>query len=75
MASKFGILKQELLQIPGIRSVSAGRHNMVSFGSNTSGIEWPGKTAEQDFLISITDVGYDFTKQQDYNWWTGGIFP
>lgn len=62
MASKFGILKQELLQIPGIRFVSAGRHNMVSFGSNTSGIEWPGKTADQDFLISVTDVGYDFTK-------------
>jgi len=62
MASKFGILKQEMLQIPGVRAVSAGSHNMVSFGSNTSGIGWPGKTEEQDFLISITEVGYDFVK-------------
>jgi len=62
MASKFDIFKQELLQIPGVKAVSAGSHNMVSFGSNTSGIEWPGKTKDQDFLISFTDIGYDFVK-------------
>lgn len=62
MASKFDIFKQEMLQVPGVKSVSGGSHNMISFGSNTSGIEWPGKTEEQDFLISITEVGYDFVK-------------
>ncbi len=62
MGSKFDVFKHELLQVPGVKSVSAGRHNMVSFGSNTSGIEWPGKTEEQDFLISTTQVGYDFIK-------------
>ncbi len=62
MASKFDIFKQELLQVPGVKSVSAGSHNMISFGSNTSGFEWPGKTKDQDFLISYTEIGYDFVK-------------
>lgn len=62
MAAKFDVFKQELLQLPGVRSVSAGSHNMVSFGSNTSGFEWPGKTVDQDFLITFTEVGYDFVK-------------
>lgn len=62
MGQDFDIFKQEMLQIPGVKSVSAGGHNMVSFGSNTSGIEWSGKTQEQDFLISISSVGYDFVK-------------
>lgn len=62
MSTKFDLFKQELLQIPGVKSVSAGSHNMVSFGSNTSGFGWPGKTEDQDFLVSFTDIGYDFVK-------------
>ncbi len=62
MSSKFEVLKNELVQIPGITSVSAGTHDLINFGSNTSGIEWAGKTNDQDFLVSITSVGYDWTK-------------
>lgn len=62
MSGKFDVLKNELVQIPGITSVAAGSHDLINFGSNTSGIEWPGKTADQDFLVSVTLVSYDWTK-------------
>ena len=62
MGEKYDAFKHELQQVSGVKSVSTGTHNLVNFGSNTSGIEWPGKTAEQDFLISITDAGFDYTR-------------
>ncbi len=62
MSEQFEVLKNDLVQIPGVESVSAGSDNLIQFGSNTSGIQWPGKTADQDFLITITQVGYDWTK-------------
>ncbi|MBP6826327.1 MAG: ABC transporter permease [Saprospiraceae bacterium] len=62
MAEKFGVLKNDLIQIPGVKSVSAGTDDMIQFGSNTSGISWPGKTDDQDFLITITQVQHDWTK-------------
>ncbi len=62
MTEKFDIMKNDLAQIPGVTSVSAGSHDLINFGSNTSGIEWPGKTADQDFLVSVTNVSYDWTQ-------------
>ncbi len=62
MGEKYGVFKNELIQVPGVKSVSTGDHNLVNFGSNTSGLGWPGKTSEQDFLMNITSVGLDFTR-------------
>jgi predicted permease len=62
MADRYQPLKRELLQVPGVRAVTASTHSQVSIGSNTSGIHWPGRRPDQDFLISITAVGYDFAK-------------
>ncbi len=62
MINHYQALKNELLQLPGVQSVSGGMHNMVSFDSNTSGLQWSGKTPDQDFLVSMTGVDYDWTK-------------
>ena len=62
MRGKFEVLKQDLIQLPGVKSVSAGTDNLIQFGSNTSGIEWPGKTKDQDFLVSMSWVRHDWTK-------------
>lgn len=62
MTRKFEVVRDELSQVPGIQGVSAGSDNLVQFGSNTSGIEWPGKTDDQDFLVTITRVHYDWAK-------------
>ncbi|MFH7031106.1 MAG: hypothetical protein ACHBN1_38650, partial [Heteroscytonema crispum UTEX LB 1556] len=62
MATKFDITKNELNKIPGVTSVSAGADNIVFMGGQTDGIEWPGKTADQNYLITVTNVHYDWAK-------------
>jgi len=62
MGEKFGALKNDLIQIPGVKSVSAGSDNLIMFGSNTSGIQWSGKTDDQDFLVTLTSVAHDWAK-------------
>jgi len=58
VASHFMTVKNELLAIPGIKEVSAGNDEMTRFGSAFNGLEWPGKTPDQDFYIKMTSVGY-----------------
>ncbi len=60
MANKFDLIKNELTQIPGVKSVSAGSDNLVNFGGAFNGLEWPGKTADQDFYIHATYVRYNW---------------
>ncbi len=62
LSSKYGIVKNELLQIPGVKNVSAGTDNLVRFGGAFNGLDWPGKTPDQDFYITATNVGYDWIK-------------
>lgn len=62
MADKFNILKNDLLQIPGVKAVSAGSDNLIGFGTTINGFEWPGKMPDQNFPFSITYVQYDWIK-------------
>jgi putative ABC transport system permease protein len=62
MAFKFDLVKNELAKIAGVTSVSAGSDNLVRFGGMTDGIQWPGKTADQNFLVYISWVQYDWIK-------------
>ena len=62
MANKFSIVKNDLLQIPGVKFVSAGNDDLIRFGGAFNGLEWPGKTADQDFYITSTSVQYDWVK-------------
>ena len=62
LTNKFSIIKNELLQIPGVKNVSAGTDNLVRFGGAFNGLDWPGKTPDQDFYITSTNVQYDWIK-------------
>ena len=62
MTQKFDVLRNEWTQIPGVKSVSAGSDDLIQFGSNTSGISWPGKTDDQDFLVTMTWVRHNWTQ-------------
>ena len=62
MADKFDPLRNKLMQIPGVESVSASSDNLVSFGSSSNTVQWPGKTADQDYPFYITTVNYNWTK-------------
>ena len=62
LQSKFEIVKNELLKIPGVKNVSAGNDDLIRFGGAFNGLEWPGKTDDQDFFITSTSVQYDWIK-------------
>ncbi len=62
LANKFNVVKNELLQIKGVTNVSAGTDNLIRFGGAFNGLEWPGKTPDQDFYITLAKVQYDWVK-------------
>lgn len=62
MNRNYETLKQELLQIPGVTAVTAASNDLITCGSNTSGVGWAGKTEEQDFLIALSWVRADWVK-------------
>lgn len=62
LAGKFDMVKNELQQIPGVKTVSAGTDNLVRFGGAFNGLNWPGKTPDQDFYITATSVQYNWVK-------------
>jgi len=62
MGTRYQVVKDELVRIPGITSVSAGTDNLVMYGAATNDIQWPGKTADQDFMVNVGQVQYDWVK-------------
>jgi ABC-type antimicrobial peptide transport system permease subunit len=62
MGTKFRVLKNDLVRLPGVVAVSAGTDDLVRYGGSTDGIDWPGKTADQNFNIYVSHVEYDWVK-------------
>ena len=62
MAGKFDIVKNDLIKIPGVKSVSAGSDDILGFGGATNDLQWPGKRPDQNFMVILTWVQYDWTK-------------
>ena len=62
LGGEYNVVKNGLEHIPGVVSVSAGTDNLVRFGGAFNGLDWPGKTPDQDFYITATNVQYDWTK-------------
>lgn len=62
LAEHFDIVRRDLLEVPGVVSVSGGTDNLLHFGGYITGIQWPGKTAGQDFGMTVTSVQYDWIK-------------
>jgi len=61
LAKTYPTFKTELLQLPGVAQVTASSQNPLSVGTSTSGgVEWDGKTEEDDILFSIISADYDF---------------
>lgn len=62
MKKKFEIVRQDLLQLPGITNVSAGSDNLLRTHGGLTGVQWPGKDPNEDFSFAVTWVQYDWTK-------------
>jgi predicted permease len=59
---KYDAVKTELLQTPGIESVSSSNGSIHNWGNNTSNVSWQGKDPEKSILFQTIPVGYDFVK-------------
>lgn len=62
LAEHFDIVKRDILEVPGVLAVSGGSNDLLRFGSFNTGIQWPGKTIDQDFGVAVTSVQYDWVK-------------
>jgi len=62
LADKFGIFKNELLQIPGVKNVTAGSDNILNFGGSVTGMDYPGKVPGEEISVIVSSVQYDWTK-------------
>jgi putative ABC transport system permease protein len=58
--TQFNTFKNELLQEPGIVSLSAGSQNPLSIGQNTLNVDFDGKDPEDTTLYNIisTEIGF-----------------
>lgn len=62
MKDRYDPLKKELLNLPGVKAVTASMENPVNLGSNTGNIWWEGKDPAQEVLIGFNGVTYDYLK-------------
>lgn len=62
MNRQFTQITNEFSRIPEIEQVSAGSDDLLRFGGATDGIQWPGKTADQNFPVTLTWVQYNWIK-------------
>ncbi|MBN1271052.1 MAG: ABC transporter permease [Candidatus Aminicenantes bacterium] len=62
LRSSYNVLKQELIQEPGILGVTATSQLPTHIGSNSSNATWEGKDPAFTVLIGFNAVDFDYTK-------------
>jgi len=60
--SKVDILKEEVAKIPGVTAVTSMGGSILYSNGAITGMDWPGKKPGEDLAITISNVGYDWTK-------------
>jgi len=60
LTTKFISFKQELLNMPGIKSVTCSQADPLQVGSSTQGVNWSGKDTTKIILFSQNPVSYDY---------------
>lgn len=59
---KYDVIKQSLLQVPGVEAVSSAGGQFFSWGSNSSNFSWEGKDPNESILFQHISSGFDFLK-------------
>jgi hypothetical protein len=62
LGAKYEAFKNEILQMPGIQSVTFMGSLPTKINSGTTGVTWPGKDPNIQIEFGHTLVGYDFAK-------------
>jgi predicted permease len=59
---KYPIIRDAFKNESYVQSVTGTVHNPAMIGSNTGGVEWPGKDPDLEFLSSYNIVDFDYAK-------------
>ena len=62
LPDRFDLFKDKVENIPGVLNLTASTDNLIGVGTSFTGLDWPGKRPEQDFIIRATWVDYNWTK-------------
>ncbi|MFK5973104.1 MAG: ABC transporter permease [Flavobacteriaceae bacterium] len=65
---------QTLKATPGVVNASNFRHTMMADFGTTTGVDWPGKDAEQNVLFAQISGGYDFIETMQIQLKEGRLF-
>lgn len=60
LSKRFELFKNELMQAPGIQTVSSSGSDPMDIGNSTIGVEWTGKDPADKTLFTQMPVSYDF---------------
>jgi predicted permease len=71
---KYNLFKEEMLRLPGIRSVSHIGDPPTDISSSTWGIDWEGKDPNSKPTFGDEEVNYDFTRTMDIQVLQGNDF-
>jgi len=74
LKQKYLPLKQELRKTPGVLGVSGSAHLPTNIGSNSGGASWEGKDPDQQVLIGISAVDFDYVETLDIEMAEGRSF-
>jgi putative ABC transport system permease protein len=62
LPGQFDVFRTRAENITGILGVTASTDNLIGVGNSFTGLDWPGKLPDQDFIIRATWVSYNWTK-------------
>ncbi len=62
LPKRFDSFREELLQAPGIQSVSSAGNDPMQIGSSTTGVKWKGKPEGDKTLFTQLPISYEFIK-------------
>lgn len=62
LPKKFEILKQEALQVPGVKVVTRMTQTPTDLNNGTGGVDWEGKDPNSAPQFVQTSVGYDYVR-------------
>jgi putative ABC transport system permease protein len=74
MSDNYPVIKQEFLKNPDIISVSACTNPPQSIGSNADNIWWEGKSPDENTLVSMAGVDFDYTESMGIKMKSGRSF-
>jgi hypothetical protein len=64
-ATRYNAIKNELLKIGGVRSVTGMGGNILYSGGAITGMDWPGKKPGEDLAVTVAHASYDWTQTMD----------